>query len=101
MSGPFQTLKFFGLAGENMKDRWTKRGRGLVTFMGGILLVLFGYTVIGMFLEIFGFLNLFGALFPIALAFLRKIPIIGPCLNLPGISVLADTVAGKTSDSMV
>lgn len=95
------TLKFFGYAGEGMKKRWQDRWRGLVTFQGGIILVLFGWTKLGMFLELFGFLNLFGSLFPIALAFLRRLPVIGPCLNLPGVSVVADKIAGKTSESMV
>ena len=102
MTGPMQTLKFFGLAGETWRERWQKRWRGLVTFMGGIALVLTGYTWLGMFCEAFGFLNLFGSLFPIALAFLRRFPVIGTVLNLPGVSVVADKIAGsKTTDSMV
>lgn len=101
LSGPMATLKFFGFAGEAWKERWEKRWRGLITFQGGILLVLFGYAKTGMFLEIFGFLNLFGALFPIALAFLRRLPVVGPLLNLPGVSVVADKIAGKSAESMV
>lgn len=58
-------------------------------------------TKTGMFCEIFGFLNLFGALFPIALAFLRKLPVIGPFLNLPIVATAADVVAGKQPESMV
>jgi hypothetical protein len=101
MSGPLPTLKFFGLAGDSWKERWQKRWRGLITFMGGILLVLFGYTWSGMFCEMFGFLNLFGALFPTALALLRRLPIIGPCLNLPILATIADKIAGKETASMV
>lgn len=103
ISGPLASLKFFGLYGEGMRERWAKRWRGLLTFLGGILLVLFGYTMIGMFCEIFGFLNLFGSLFPVALAFLRKLPVVGPCLDLPMVAQLADAVAGKTktTESMV
>ena len=101
MSGPHQTLKFFGLAGEAWRERWQKRWRGLVTFIGGMALVLCGWPILGMFFELFGFLNLFGALFPIALAFLRRLPIVGPCLNMPVISYAADRIAGKTNESMV
>ena len=85
----------------SVKERWKLRWRGLVTFMGGILLVLLNYTLIGMFLEVFGFLNLFGSLFPIALAFLRRLPVIGPVLSMPGVTWIADKVAGKSSESMV
>lgn len=100
LSGLSSTLKFFGFAG-NWQERWKKRWRGLLTFQGGVLLVLFGYAKTGMLLELFGFLNLFGSLFPIALAFLRKLPVIGQCLDLPGISLVADKIAGKSMDSMV
>ena len=100
LSGIGATLRFFGFAG-SWRERWTKRWRGLLTFQGGIVLVLFGYSKLGIFLQMFGFLNLYGPLFPIALAFLRKVPIIGPCLNLPGVSIVADKIAGKSIDSMV
>jgi len=101
MSGPVATLKFFGLAGDRWKERWQKSWRGLVTFMGGIALVLTGYSMLGMFCELFGFLNLFGQLFPIALAFLRRLPVVGSFLNLPGVSIVADRIAGKSNESMV
>jgi len=102
MSGPMATLKFFGLAGDAWMDRWRKRWRGLVTFMLGIATVLCTrYTRIGVACEIFGFVNLFGALFPVALAFLRRLPVIGPVLNLPILSTVADRIAGKNTESMV
>ena len=66
-----------------------------MTFFGGIILILFGYTFVGMIIECFGILNLFGSFFPMALAFLRQLPYIGQCLNLPVISTLADKIAGK------
>ncbi len=37
-----------------------KRSRGAACFLGGILLVLFGWPMIGMAVEIFGIINLFG-----------------------------------------
>ena len=45
--------------------------------------MLFGWPMIGMIVEVFGILNLFGNFFPIILSLLRNMPIIGPVLNHP------------------
>jgi len=34
LSGMRRSLHFFGLYGDNLKDRWIKRGRGIITFLG-------------------------------------------------------------------
>ena len=64
LSGARRTLEFFGFAGDRMVERWKTRWRGIVTFIGGIMLVCYGWTMIGMGVEMFGFLNLFGSFFP-------------------------------------
>eukprot|EP00665_Eupelagonemidae_sp_cell47_P011844 gene11843-5076_t len=72
--GPSKTYRFFFQK---------KKARGTSTFLGGMLLVLWGWPVFGILIEAFGFLNLFGDFFPIALGFMRNMPIIGHVLNLP------------------
>lgn len=67
--GPSQTVGFFVQA---------HRLRGTVCFCLGIILVIVGRPVVGMLIEIFGIVNLFGNFFPQALPFLRRIPLIGP-----------------------
>jgi len=73
-------------------------------FLGGIVLVLFGRTFIGLAVETFGFVNLFGYeqyqqqpfdlqltlplpclsdFFPIVLAFIKKVPLVGRVLEWP------------------
>lgn len=69
--------------------------RGTVAFFGGILLVFLKWPVIGMAIELFGFINLFGDFFPVVLSFLRKMPVIGTFLNLPGISQTLDRIMGS------
>eukprot|EP01097_Dermamoeba_algensis_P003645 TRINITY_DN2507_c0_g1_i1.p1 TRINITY_DN2507_c0_g1~~TRINITY_DN2507_c0_g1_i1.p1 ORF type:complete len:140 (-),score=16.54 TRINITY_DN2507_c0_g1_i1:133-552(-) len=69
-----------------------KKVRGSVCFLGGILMVLFGWTIIGILVEAFGFINLFGNFFPFVLHFLRSMPVVGSILNLPGIKQLVDTI---------
>lgn len=64
---------------------------GTLTFFGGILLVFIGWPLIGMGVEMFGFINLFGDFFPVVVSFLKKLPIIGTFLELPIISSVIKT----------
>ncbi|XP_062601479.1 vesicle transport protein GOT1B-like [Saccostrea cucullata] len=43
-------------------------------FVGGILIVLLGWPVIGMCVEMYGFFLLFSGFFPVAVNFLRRVP---------------------------
>ena len=47
----------------------------------GIFLVFIGWPVFGIALEAFGMLNLFGNMFPLAMAVLKTMPVIGPLLK--------------------
>ncbi|KAJ1999162.1 Golgi Transport [Coemansia thaxteri] len=68
--------------------------RGSVAFFAGFFLVLVKWSILGILLEAFGFLNLFGDFFPIAINFLRRLPMIGRFLSLPGVRQVVDRVAG-------
>jgi len=95
--GPQKTFYFF-----SRKNKL----RGTACFLGGILLVFLKWPTIGVLVEMFGFLHLFGWLFfcppalahclmrpffffssrdffPVILTFLRQLPFIGQFLNLP------------------
>jgi len=50
--------------------------RGGVTFCLGVVLVFMGHPVLGMLLEFFGILNLFGNMFPIVWSMVKKMPFI-------------------------
>jgi len=71
--------------------------RGTICFIFGIFLVIVGWAFIGLVVELFGFINLFGDFFPIVIAFLRRLPIIGSLLNLPVISALLDKISQGSS----
>ena len=62
--------------------------RGTVCFLLGIVLVFLKWPVIGICVELFGFIIIFGDFFPIVITFLRQLPILGNILNLPGISTV-------------
>ncbi|CAG7721936.1 unnamed protein product [Allacma fusca] len=75
--------------------------KGSVAFFGGIFIVLLGWPLIGMIVEIYGFVLLFSGFFPFAINFIRRLPVIGTLLNLPGISKYVDKIAGETGRSNV
>ena len=66
--GPSRTVGYF---------LQPKKARATACLAFGIFLVLVGHPVLGITLEIFGLLNLFGNMFPILLMFLRNLPVVG------------------------
>eukprot|EP00164_Ancoracysta_twista_P006155 GFYU01008517.1.p2 GENE.GFYU01008517.1~~GFYU01008517.1.p2 ORF type:complete len:140 (+),score=37.78 GFYU01008517.1:166-585(+) len=85
--GTQRTLRFFFVK---------KKIRGTSTFFVGMLMVLWGWPVIGMFIEIFGFFNLFGDFFPVVLKFLKNVPVIGQVFELPGVKMVVDRMIDKS-----
>jgi len=71
---------------------------GTVTFLGGIFVLLLGYPFVGMLIEAYGFVKLFGGFIPMAISFLRQIPVVGLLLAMPGVSDLCDTLVGNNKD---
>eukprot|EP00161_Ancyromonas_sigmoides_P000900 TRINITY_DN10740_c1_g1_i1.p2 TRINITY_DN10740_c1_g1~~TRINITY_DN10740_c1_g1_i1.p2 ORF type:complete len:149 (+),score=50.94 TRINITY_DN10740_c1_g1_i1:23-448(+) len=83
--GPMRAASFFAQP---------RRRKGAVCFFAGIALVLWGWTIVGMGVEAFGFVNLFGDFFPLALAIVAKLPVVGTILcGIPGIRALTERVA--------
>ncbi|KAL1682685.1 Got1/Sft2-like family-domain-containing protein [Schizophyllum commune] len=78
--GPQRTMYFFARK---------EKIRGTICFFGGILLVFLKWPFIGMLVEMFGFLNLFGDFFPTIIMFLRQVPFVGTLLSLPYIRVVS------------
>jgi len=55
-----------------------KKLRATGCLLGGILLVMvLGWPVMGITLEVFGLLNLFGNLFPVLMVMIRQVPFVG------------------------
>eukprot|EP00898_Chlorokybus_atmophyticus_P006687 jgi/Chlat1/7019/Chrsp56S06701 len=86
--GPRPTFMFF------MKRRNYK---GSAAFLTGFVLVVSGYLhpIFGMLIESYGFVLLFRDFFPTVLLFLKRIPLLGWILNLPGFKAVVNKVAPK------
>ncbi|XP_023727037.1 vesicle transport protein GOT1B [Cryptotermes secundus] len=72
-----------------------------VAFFGGMFVVLMGWPLFGMLLETYGFVLLFSGFFPVAINFLRRVPVLGTVLNLPGIRRLVDRLAEDSNRTTV
>ena len=52
-------------------------------FLSGVGLVVWGWAIVGMIVETYGFWCLFAGFIPTALSFLRRIPVFGRVLDVP------------------
>ncbi|KAI4479220.1 vesicle transport protein GOT1B [Polistes fuscatus] len=90
--GPRRTLSFF--------FQWHKI-KASASFLGGIFVVLMGWPIVGMIIETYGFVLLFSGFLPVAISFLRRVPILGTILNMPGLSRILNKIAGDTNRTTV
>jgi hypothetical protein len=74
--GVSRTIRFF-----TRKDRL----RGIIAFFGGIFLVMCRWGMVGMILQLYGIVYLFGQFFPIAAQSLQNAPVIGSIFRSPAV----------------
>lgn len=74
--GPSRSVRFFFQK---------KKAKGSLFFFAGMFLVLIGWPVIGVALELYGFFVLFGDFVPVVISFCRRMPVVGNLLNIPPI----------------
>ncbi|GIL63006.1 hypothetical protein Vafri_17163 [Volvox africanus] len=60
-----------------------KNRKGSVFYLGGCAVVVYGWAVVGLALEAYGFWLLFCEFFPTVLQFLRRVPVLSKVLDLP------------------
>ncbi|XP_013773946.1 vesicle transport protein GOT1B-like [Limulus polyphemus] len=75
--------------------------KGSAAFFGGLFLVLFGWPIIGMLVETYGFILLFSGFFPVVINFLQRIPVVGTLLSLPFINKVVDRIGNDPTRSIV
>lgn len=90
LMGLQRTLLFFN----PVKRR--DRALGILCFLFGILLVfLWRWTVVGMAIEVFGLLDMFGTFLPNVVATLRYLPVVGPIVSHPIVTSIVDRLSSK------
>lgn len=82
--GPYPTVRFF-LRPRNL--------RGSVFFFGGLVVVIFGWVIVGLLLEGYGFVLLFRGFLPTVLMFLKRVPYVGRVLDMPGVKSVINRIA--------
>ena len=71
--------------------------RGIVSFFGGVVLVLFRWPIIGMICQFYGLVYLFGQFFPIAAQSMQDTPVIGDFLRLPAVENFFASFGGRNN----
>ena len=66
-----------GALGSNLK--------GTLAFFIGFFLVIYGWPLVGMIAEGYGFIALFADFIPTAILFMKRIPVIGPILDMASV----------------
>ncbi|KMT11743.1 hypothetical protein BVRB_5g105770 [Beta vulgaris subsp. vulgaris] len=69
--------------------------KGTISFGAGFFFVIIGWPIIGMILELYGFIVLFSGFWPTLAVFLQRIPILGWVLQHPIFRSLIDRYRGK------
>lgn len=57
--------------------------KGSILFGAGFCLVIFGWAVVGMIIEAYGFILLFSGFWPTVVVFLYRVPVLGRLLQQP------------------
>mmetsp|Transcript_34630 Transcript_34630/g.62379 ORF Transcript_34630/g.62379 Transcript_34630/m.62379 type:complete len:155 (+) Transcript_34630:101-565(+) len=60
-----------------------KNRKGSAFYLGGCCVVVYGWPMIGLIIEAYGFFLLFCEFFPTVLQFLRRVPFLNKTLDLP------------------
>ena len=77
-------MKFFignKRGGSGSKGALGSNLKGSLAFFIGFSLVLYGWPLIGMIAEAYGFIALFADFIPTAVLFMKRMPVIGPLLD--------------------
>ena len=70
-----------------------KNYKGSIFFISGVVLVVWGWTLIGFAVETYGFWHLFSAFVPVVLSALRKVPVLKQVLDLPTFKNILNKIA--------
>jgi hypothetical protein len=70
-----------------------KNYKGSLFFVAGVVLVVWGWTLVGFGVELYGMWGLFAGVFPAMLTFLRTVPGLKTLLDMPAVKNVLNRVA--------
>lgn len=70
-----------------------KNYKGSLFFVVGVVLVVWGWTLVGFGVELYGMWGLFAGVFPAMLTFLRTVPGLKTLLDMPAVKNVLNRVA--------
>jgi hypothetical protein len=73
--------------------------RSTICLSTGIMLVLMRQPLVGIIMQAFGLMNMFGPFLPTILTFLRLVPVVGQLLKLPPVALVLDALVGSSKGS--
>jgi hypothetical protein len=85
--GLSRTLRFFSRP---------ERMRGIISFFGGVFLVMIRWPIIGMICQLYGLIYLFGQFFPIAAQSMKDVPVVGELFRIPAVESFFENFGGKS-----
>jgi len=88
--GVSRTVRFFSRP---------ERMRGIISFFGGIFLVLIRWPIIGMACQLYGLVYLFGQFFPIAAQSMKDAPVIGEVFKMPAVERFFESFGSASRSS--
>jgi len=86
--GISRTIRFFSRP---------ERMRGIISFFGGVFLVMFRWPIIGMICQLYGLVYLFGQFFPIAAQSMKDVPVVGELFRLPAVERFFESFGGRSN----
>jgi len=88
--GPARTVRFF-----SRRDRL----RGIISFFSGIALVMIRWPIVGMILQLYGIVYLFGQFFPIAINAAKGVPVVGKIFENQAVEGFFNTISTSANAS--
>uniref|UniRef100_A0A7S1UNK8 Vesicle transport protein n=1 Tax=Grammatophora oceanica TaxID=210454 RepID=A0A7S1UNK8_9STRA len=85
-----RTIRFF-----SRPDRL----RGIISFFGGVFLVMVRWPVLGMICQLYGLVYLFGQFFPIAAESMKNVPVVGDVFRMPAVEQFFSSFGSGGSSS--
>jgi len=70
-----------------------KNRKGTAFYLAGAVLVIIGWTIVGMIVEVYGFWLLFCEFLPTVMSYAKRIPFLNRALDVPMLSTIINRIA--------